>query len=258
MACTNALKSNAKHTLPRCLTASVVLWATTGCQQIETGNVAHRPPDTQALASTEPEAPEPASKPPAPHLTPEETSAVQRLLTRAEQAIGEDHLTYPSKGSALALYDRVTILDPDNDQARRGLERIVERYLELALEASAQRRFSHARAMLDRARLVDPNHPGIAPTAAQLQMLANARRQVIDLDGASLRKRDQGLSGTLRKAGLASRGNGCRARITARSDSEGRWIYQQMNEAPGDSRITAQLDIGSPPRIEVLCLPGTP
>jgi hypothetical protein len=182
---------------------------------------------------------------------------VEHLLVLADRAINDDHLTYPSQGSALALYDRVMILDPGNDEARRGLERVVERYLEMALSAAGQRRFSNADAMLNRARLVDPEHPGIAPTVAQVRMLTDAERQVIRLDGQRLRDHDPGLKQTLRQAGVASRGDGCRARITARSDPEGRWIYQQMSEAPGQGRIQAELDIGSSPRIEVLCFPDS-
>jgi hypothetical protein len=243
----------------------LLTFAAAGCVELRAWGPSPRgtPPDPPARppARSNPEAPRPdtpPAEPERPRLTAEDTAEVERLLVRADRAIDEDHLTYPSQGSALALYDRVVILDPGNDEARRGLERIVERYLEMALSASAQRRFSYADAMLDRARLVDPDHPGIAPTEAQLRMLTDAERRVVRLDGQRLRDQDPAVKQTLREAGLASRGDGCRAQITARSDSEGRWIYQQMSEAPGDGRIRAQLDIGSSPRIEVLCFPDSP
>lgn len=180
---------------------------------------------------------------------------VEDLLDRADRAIRRDHLTYPAEDSALDLYDQVRLLDPKNEEARRGLERIVERYVELALGAVGQGRFTQGRAMLDRARLVDPEHPGIGPAQAQIDLLANADRHVISLDGELVGKRDEDLQGTLRQAGLDSRKDGCRARITARNDSEGRWIYQQMTEASGGARIQAELDIGSAPGVEVLCFP---
>lgn len=195
-------------------------------------------------------APPPAQ---APALSADEMAEIEDLLDRAERAIADDHLTYPSSGSALALFDRVRILDPDNEQARRGLERIVERYLELATGAAERRRFDDARALLDRAYIVDPDHAGIAPTRAQIELLDDAERRVIALEGERLRNRDPALEETLRQAGVASRGEGCRAEITARSDSEGRWIYQQMSAGGGLARIQAQLNIGTPPRIEVVC-----
>ena len=103
------------------------------------------PAGTEAETRAETRAsPEPAAPPDELErlpLTPEEAADVESLLARAAQATEQDHLTYPSEGSALALYDRVRILDPANDEARRGLERIVERYLELAMSAADQRRF---------------------------------------------------------------------------------------------------------------------
>lgn len=209
---------------------------------------------TPAETSAEPEPPPAEPAPPAgDRLSAAERARIEDLLERAARAIQRDHLTYPSQGSALALYDEVRILDPDNDEARRGLERMVERYLELALGAARQGRMPQAQAMLDRAHLVDPDHPGMAPTRAQIELLADADRQIFRLDGQLLRDRDDSLWASLRQAGLASRADGCRAEITARNDSEGRWIYQQMSEASGGGRIQAELNIGSPAQIEVLC-----
>lgn len=209
-------------------------------------------PETVPPPETTPE-PAAAAAPQRPPLTAEEHATVAALLDRADRAIAEDHLTYPMAGSALDLYDRVRLLDPDNDEARRGLERIVERYLELALGAVDGRRFEQARAMLDRARLVDPDHAGIPPTEAQIDLIDGADRQVIRLDPVGLRDRTDAVADVLRQAGAASRVEGCRTEITARNDAEGRWIYQQMSSA-GAQRIQARLNIGSPPAIEVLCL----
>jgi len=148
---------------------------------------------------------EPARAP----LTPAERAEIRQLLDRADRAITEDHLTYPASGSALTLLDRVLLLDPDNTDANRGLERVVERYLALALMAAERRQFAQAHGMLDRSRLVDPTHPGIAPTEAQLQMLADADRRVIELNGEQLRDRNSAIVETLRQAGLASRRAAC-------------------------------------------------
>lgn len=260
---TDPSKSNPCQPLTRAATGlarlalPLALLMLTGCAEL-----LRRPPPAEPPAAPPAEAPAEAaapaqpSRPPRRAPTEEEAAEVERLLARAERAIADDHLTYPARGSALALYDRASLLDPDNEAVRRGLERIVERYLELATEASEQGRFASAEAMLDRARLVDPTHPGIDPTQAQARMLAEAERRVIRLDGDELRDQAPAVAGTLRQAGMASRADGCRARITARTDAEGRWIYQQMSDAPGDARIRADLALGSPPRVEVLCVPA--
>ncbi len=266
MPCANPLKCNAiapyprwpgvprRPTWQRCaVTAGLLLTAAAGCQPLSAAQDPTPGSSSDAAAAgangNEPAVAEPAL----PALSAAEAREVQDLLDRGEAALADDHLTYPAKGSAWTWFDRVLILDPGNDEARRGLERIVERYLDLAQQAAQARRFSHARAMLDRARLVDPSHPGIAPTAAQIRMLSHAERQVFPLDAQRLGDRDPALADTLHRAGTASRRDGCRAIITAPGDSQARWIYQQMNGAPGSERITAQIHHGSPPRIEVLC-----
>ena len=59
--------------------------------------------------------------------------------------------------------------DSDNEIALQGLEDIVLRYIELALEASRQGLFEEAEVFLDRARFVDPAYSGIADAAVAIQ-----------------------------------------------------------------------------------------
>jgi hypothetical protein len=80
----------------------------------------------------------------------------------------------------------------------------------------------------------------------------------VNLDADMLKARDPLLLESLRSAGTLSRQPGCRAVIYARSDAEGRWIYQQMSTGPegeGGERVRANLQISWPARIEVLCFP---
>lgn len=254
----NRSVDNVRRATGRVRILASLLLAAGGCAHL-TGpetTVSSTPAEPPAVAAPAADAAEPADDSQA--LNSAEGRRVEALLDRAARAIQRDHLTYPAEDSALDLYDQVSLLDPGNEEARRGMERIVERYVELALGAAGRGRFTQGRAMLDRARLVDPEHPGIAPAQAQIDLLTRADRHVISLDGERVRNRDTELQSTLRQAGVASRGDGCRARITARNDSEGRWIYQQMTAASGGARIQAELDIGSAPRVEVLCFPEAP
>ena len=188
-----------------------------------------------------------------PEPVPVEPPAFDELLERAELALTNDQLTYPETGSALVLFNEVLALDESNAVAKRGLERIVERYLELAERAAQRRQFARSRSMLTRARLVDPEHPAIEPTASQVQLLANARRDRLKLDKSLLSARSETLLQPLADLGEKARAEDCRTTITARTDAEGRWLYQQLNHAKGERRIRAQLQIGSPPQVEVLC-----
>lgn len=201
----------------------------------------------------EPAAP---ADPAGPILSEADQRRVDDLLSRADAALAADHLSYPAKDSALNLLDAVLAIDPTSAPARRGLERIVERYVDLAERAAARGQVARARSMLDRARIVDPDHPAIGPTTARLQFLETAERELLRMDPAALRSRAPDLIGSLQRIGTQARKPGCRTTIRVGSDADGRWIYKHMSGGPEQRRIRAQVQIGSPPQVEVLCQSG--
>lgn len=182
-----------------------------------------------------------------------EDGVLDGLLAAAEQAMAEDRLTTPPVGSAYALYQEVLALAPGNEAAERGLEKIVERYVQLALRAAELQRYPQARSMLERARLVDPRHPAIEPTEQQVALLESARRERVRLDGAQLQRRTASVAQRLLQLGRRAGQPGCRVTINARSDAEGRWVYQQLNRGAGDARVRANLRVASPPTVELIC-----
>jgi len=178
------------------------------------------------------------------------------MLDRANAALAADQLTYPEAGSAVSLYNEVLSYQPDNAEAQRGLERVVERYVQLALEAAERGHLARARSMLARARIVDAEHPAIEPTATQIQLLSDATRSRMSLNKADLSDRSPALGASLTEFGANAKDRDCRATIRARNDAEGRWIYQQMNQAEGEGRIRAAFQIATPPSVEVMCFVG--
>ncbi len=181
---------------------------------------------------------------------------IGRLLEAADQALAEDRLTTPEAGSAHSLYREILKLNPDDQRAQRGFEKIVERYVKLALTAADRRRYAQGRLMLQRAREVDPTHPAIAPTERQLELLENARRDKVRLDAEALANRASAVRGALKRLGRRASEGGCRVHINARSDAEGRWVYQQLNSGAGDARVRARLTVASPPTVELTCFSG--
>lgn len=179
---------------------------------------------------------------------------LEALLDRAEIALSEDRLSYPASDSALVLYERVLVLDPGNSFALRGLEKIAERYLEFAQRAAGRQQFAEARSMLARARLMDPDNSALEPTARQIRLLEGARRERVILDRNLLAQRSAVLAAPLQRLGHDAKRAGCRATITARNDAEGRWVYAEMSHAAGEGRIRAQMQIGSPPAVEIICI----
>ena len=160
---------------------------------------------------------------------------------------------HPARGSALGLYDRVLALDPGNAEARRGLEDIAQHHLDLASAAVRRRQLTRAQSMVDWARIVDENHPGIAAAEAQIRLLADARRLRLAVERSQLSARSETLAQSLTRFGTRARKPNCLATIRSPSDASGRWMYQQMSRAPGDARIRADIEIGSPPMVELLC-----
>ncbi|MCZ0943835.1 MAG: hypothetical protein OXJ53_12320, partial [Gammaproteobacteria bacterium] len=74
-----------------------------------------------------------------------EDERIDRLLEAAAQALSEDRLTTPESDSALSFYQAVLALDPDDQRAQRGFEKIVERYVKLALTAADRQRYAQGR-----------------------------------------------------------------------------------------------------------------
>lgn len=191
-----------------------------------------------------------ASRPASDALDPK----IEALLDRAETALIEDRLSYPASDSALVLYERVLVIDPDNPFALRGLEKIAERYLAFAQRAAGRRQFAEARSMLARARLLDPDNSALEPTERQIRLLEGATRERVILDRNLLAQRSAVLSEPLQRLGRDAKRDRCRVTITARNDAEGRWVYAEMSHAAGEGRIRAQMQIGSPPAVEIVCI----
>ena len=200
---------------------------------------------------------------PPPQIAPEK---LNELLTRADNAARNEHLTFPKQGSAFQIYSEILAVEPSQEDAMRGLEHIVERYMNLALNALAQQQFAQARSMLNRAKLVLPNHPSIEPTEAQLRLLSEAERKTVKLSQELFANLDEGetqaaqLQLALQDLSAIQNPRNCRFRIWARNDAQGRKIYQTLSQsarstsaAQGGMRLRAQIDLRMPAAVERTC-----
>ena len=102
------------------------------------------------------EAEQPASKEPA--QTPEEAE-VARLLTAAEADLKARRLTSPAGNNAWDRYQQVLGIDPANPDAIRGMERVIESYMELFGSAVKQEDFDKATGYLAKIRELHPDSP---------------------------------------------------------------------------------------------------
>ena len=180
---------------------------------------------------------------------------VEYFLNRAEVALDKGQLDTPYDDNAFAWYQRVLEIAPDQPDATYGLERIVERYIARAMEAIAREAWLVARAELDFAEQIDRGSAGILVLRRQIKLLENARRWSLDLPADEVRRRSRSASLKLKNFSPTARAPNARVMIRAGSDADGRWMYEQLNDGPGQRRIRGEIEIGSPPQVRVLVMP---
>ena len=172
----------------------------------------------------------------------------------ALDALNRNHISSPRADSAEDLYQQMLAIDPTNETASRGIERVIEHHINAALDALASRQTTLATNALAEAQRLDPSHPSIAPTEYQLQLLAKAEFVRIDLPGGDLR--EQAYQTMQRLDTLAARLE-CRFTIAVTSDAQGRYVYQllkqRLAERATNQRLRAGIVISSPNRVEGTC-----
>ena len=188
--------------------------------------------------------------PPAPPALAD--AAVEDALAAAERALAADRLLTPPDDCAHLHFSRALALAPNLPEARRGMERIVERYLALAHRAIDRENWRAAGTMLDRAAVVDAAHPGIEPVRRHLRLQANAERVTLDLDRNAVRAQSPALAARLAAFGRRARNANARVTIRAASDAQGRWIHAQLRKAPGTVPVRGNIELGLPPKVTIV------
>ena len=132
------------------------------------------------------------------------------------------------------------------------------RYVDLARQAAARGSYSQATTMLNNARIVDPNNLLIKEVSAALSEQIKSAPPVEPyrgganeflLDGNLVGKEDAKILARIAEiANKVKQTNGL-AMIVARTDVEGRWIYQKMREAVPGYRVRGDIKLGSPVRV---------
>jgi hypothetical protein len=190
---------------------------------------------------------------PARSAAAEQQADVSALLDAAEAAERREQLIYPARGSAMSLYHEVLFLDPDNAHAQEGLTRLAEHYLVQAQAALEDNQLLKADSLVSKARMIHPDYPGVAVMQQKLELLEQAERTRVTLDWRLVADRSSELVPTLRNLGKTAKGDDCRVTIDVSNDSEGRWIYREMNAASGEQRLRAEVRIASPAAVEIVC-----
>jgi serine/threonine protein kinase len=105
---------------------------------------------------------------------------IDDLLAAADDDLRRLRLTTPAGTNAHERYRRVLALEADNADARLGLERIAEKYIELAALARDRDDAPGAMRFLDRALDVLPGHAGALSARAELAEAEHEQKLVND------------------------------------------------------------------------------
>ncbi|MEJ2337244.1 MAG: hypothetical protein P8Y26_16655, partial [Gemmatimonadales bacterium] len=107
---------------------------------------------------------------------PSREKEIARLLSEADQDLRQGKIEGPEGDNAVSRYRAVLTLDPDNARARKGLDRIVDRFVALADEALGQRNLDRAGGFLSSAEGIAPDDRRVSEARARLESLAGESR----------------------------------------------------------------------------------
>jgi protein TonB len=135
----------------------VVVVAAVGAYMLTRGGSPDVKPGPAATKVQGSATPAPEAKSPA-----EADEKVDVLIEKAQQAMIDRHFIDPLAGSALALYREVLIIQPDNGEARQGLQRLSEILIARVQSALDDRKFDVALQFLETARSIDATDKRVA------------------------------------------------------------------------------------------------
>lgn len=203
----------------------------------------------------------PVVTPPSVPVITKEQQVIRILLLNGEYTLSRDQLLTPANDNAYDFFRAVLKLDPDNQRAKGGLQGIVMRYVDLARQAAARGNYTQATTMLNNARIVDPTNLLIKEVSAGLTEQIKSAPPVQPyrgganeflLDAALLGKDHPQILARINEIAQKLKATDSLAMIIARSDVEGRWIYQKMRDAVPGYRVRGDIKLGGPPRVQLV------
>lgn len=138
----------------------------------------------------EPLAEEPPALEEAVAAEPDTAEVIAGLLAEAEAHMAAWRLRKPASGNAYQTYQQVLELEPDNNEALEGIERIAELYLAMANRAINEKALDRAQGFIEDSRIVAPENPELQTLEDKL-MFAIAEQQELDALAAAAKKAEK-------------------------------------------------------------------
>ncbi len=108
---------------------------------------------------------------------------IHRLLNLAEDDLAALRLTSPAENNALMRYEQVLAMDDQNEQAGKGIARIVAKYIALAEVELGRNGFSNARGYHARALAIEPDAASVQALGVRIEQRAEIEQKKQDLVG---------------------------------------------------------------------------
>lgn len=121
---------------------------------------------------------------------PDNVEIIEALLVEAETHMANWRLRRPVDDNAHLKYLQVLELEPDNDQALKGLDRIASTYLIMAERAIKEKELTKARGLIDDSRAVIAENAGLQKLEDKL-MFAVAEQQELEALAAAAKKAEK-------------------------------------------------------------------
>jgi hypothetical protein len=190
-------------------------------------------------------------------ITPQQKQ-IKTLLAAADSALSVNRLLNPINDNAYDRYKAVLLMDPQNEKAKLGLQTISLRYVDLARSAAVSGNLNEAQTMIRYARGIDNNAVvQDAETTLKKQVASipparpfKAGDGEIVLDPQLLKSKSPQISSQLAALAHQVKQADEFVLIIARSDDEGRWIYQQLRNAVPGYLVRGDIKLGSPARVK--------
>ena len=129
---------------------------------------------------------------------------IDELLVRTDKALASSRLTSPAGDNAMEYLQAILKLDADNLQARRGIGRVVSRYLKLAENAGEQGKWGNAKVYIDKADAIEPGAEAVLMARdklAQQQSDAQMKRnQQTELERKRIEEKNKQIEDAIRLA----------------------------------------------------------
>jgi hypothetical protein len=177
--------------------------------------------------------------------------ALADMLYEAKLAYEANRLMSPPGNNAYDIYLQVLEVDEGNAVAVAGIREIALRYIELSDDAINRHQYDEADSFLRRSTQLIPDTDELVQARARLATARETRITTFALDPDELRLRNGEVMAKLGDIARQIIAMEAVFMINARTDEEGRWIYQTMREAVNGYRLRGNINISGSPSVMV-------